>query len=426
MWLEPFLQQLCFIAALSAAVPLPPETFKLGSFSVKYDGIGVEVDWKGAPVWATAPGGHWAGYATGQWAIVETEGMIKFDIDVPVCSGDATIIEDAAKMGDDKVVFVGKITSGSRDFGAECLKEMDFNLTIALTDTSAKQLEITLNAPGRATVPMSTVPLANGIKQPFRRTTLFTKSRPTDRVRGFGVQYTYGDMKGKVVPILSSEQGIGRGVEPITNVLNSLPGHAGGNWHTTYSATPHYIAQPGDVAGSRGVSQESDTNADEIKILPQSFWLTGSDYSEFNLTEKNMIGATVYAPMVAARVAVAGDPLGHIEEFTTYSGRMTAIPTWAMSGAIIGYEGGTQAVVEMDQLLRKAGIEPTAWWLQDWSGLRVDPAFGKRVWWNWELDSDHYPDWDGLCLNMSKAGTRLLTYVNPFVRSLHLSFFECV
>ena len=35
------------------------------------------------------------------------------------------------------------------------------------------------------------------------------------------------------------------------------------------------------------------------------------------------------------------------------------------------------------------------YWLQDWTGLRID-KFGKRLWWNWELDEDHYPHWDQL------------------------------
>ena len=38
-----------------------------------------------------------------------------------------------------------------------------------------------------------------------------------------------------------------------------------------------------------------------------------------------------------------------------------------------------------------------------------------RLWWNWELDEDHYPDWEGLAHNLSATNTKLLTYINPYV-----------
>ena len=37
------------------------------------------------------------------------------------------------------------------------------------------------------------------------------------------------------------------------------------------------------------------------------------------------------------------------------------------------------------------------------------------MWWNWELDTDHYPNFDQLCKNLSETGTYLMTYVNPFL-----------
>ena len=64
---------------------------------------------------------------------------------------------------------------------------------------------------------------------------------PSESFHGFGLQYTYWNLKGKRVPILVAEQGIGRGQEPITSALNYLGDGAGGDWSTTYAPKPMYV-----------------------------------------------------------------------------------------------------------------------------------------------------------------------------------------
>ena len=56
-------------------------------------------------------------------------------------------------------------------------------------------------------------------------------------------------MKGKRVPIWVSEQGVGRGEEPITTGANITNGGAGGNAVTTYAPMPVYF-----TSQVRGVS----------------------------------------------------------------------------------------------------------------------------------------------------------------------------
>ena len=41
-----------------------------------------------------------------------------------------------------------------------------------------------------------------------------------ERVYGFGAQYSKFDMKGERVPLFLSEQGVGRGLEPLTFILD--------------------------------------------------------------------------------------------------------------------------------------------------------------------------------------------------------------
>ena len=50
------------------------------------------------------------------------------------------------------------------------------------------------------------------------------------------------------------------------------------------------------------------------------------------------------------------------------------LPCVLTSGAVIGYEGGTDAVRAMYSTLRAAKIEMAAMWLQDWTGPRVNES----------------------------------------------------
>jgi len=156
-----------------------------------------------------------------------------------------------------------------------------------------------------------------------------------------------------VVPVLTSEQGIGRGLEPLTALLNAAA-KSGGSWHTTYSAIPHYVTS-------------------QLK----SFFLEGSNYATFDMTANHEIKIQVFAPGFRSRAILGYSPLQHIEEYTIYAGRMKPIPSWLLSGPVIGYEGGTQKVLDLYAKLTNNNIKPTAFWLQDWSGLRID-TFGKR------------------------------------------------
>jgi hypothetical protein len=79
---------------------------------------------------------------------------------------------------------------------------------------------------------------------------------------GFGESFSFFNLKGKNVPILVSEQGVGRGEQPITDTLNAdVAEGVGGSWHTTYAPKPIYT-----------------TNYN------RTFMLNNSEVSFFNLT----------------------------------------------------------------------------------------------------------------------------------------------
>ncbi len=207
---------------------------------------------------------------------------------------------------------------------------------------------------------------------------------------GFGEQFTYFDLKGRRVPIIVSEQGIGRGAQPITAGADLTAG-AGGDWHTSYAGVPHYLTS-------------------ELRSL----FLENYEYSIFDLRENDRVQIAVFANQMAGRVLAGESPLELIESYTRYAGRMRQLPDWIQQGAVIGMQGGTARVKEVYQALQKYEVPVAAFWLQDWVGQRKT-SFGKQLWWNWEVDEDRYPEWTALVDMLEKDGIAMMTYINPFL-----------
>ena len=215
-----------------------------------------------------------------------------------------------------------------------------------------------------------------------------------ERVYGLGEQYTSIEHTGRRVPIITGEQGVGRGKQPISATAELLFKGSSGDWWTTYSAIPHYVTSKA-----------------------RSFFLTNYTYSEFDFTEENAISVHMVAPtgIVCGQIIAARDIPGVLQAYTEYSGRIKPLPEWAMRGVIIGMTGGPSKVRRIEKQLTDGGVKIAGFWLQDWSGFRNTSIGIERVWWNWKLDEDLYTDWHALREEFEKKGTHLATYVNPFL-----------
>lgn len=227
-------------------------------------------------------------------------------------------------------------------------------------------------------------------EKPYDRLYLTYASKPEQRFYGFGVQYTYLDMKGRKVPIFIQEQGIGRGEQPITLGAN-WRADAGGTPYTSYASVPHYIT--------------SDL---------RSLFLENYEYSTFDLRDEDRVRVEVFSGRMTGQILAGDTPRELIQQYTEYSGRMRPLPEWVLSGAVVGLQGGTENVRERYGELKDLRTPVAALWLQDWVGQRRT-SFGTQLWWNWELDEDQYPDWDLLRDDLERNGVRIMTYVSPFV-----------
>lgn len=207
-------------------------------------------------------------------------------------------------------------------------------------------------------------------------------------VHGLGAQFAPFDLRGRHVTLVTREQGVGRGREPLTT-LAELTNGAGGSATTTYAPVPSLVTDR-----FRGVDLDHDV------------------VSEVDLRD-GRLDLGVWSRTLRVRVRVGDRPTTLLAQRTD---RMAAPPEWALRGGILGVQGGTDAVRrKIAGFLDRGDAAPLSGvWIQDWVGRRVTD-FGSRLWWTWELDEDHYPDWDRLTADLDGRGVRVLTYVNPFL-----------
>ena len=289
--------------------------------------------------------------------------MLKINPGSESCRTVSQTVTSVVRGSPNEVLLTGKVTSPSKCKASA----FAYTVKIGLAPESPNHLVVAATV-----VPNSESATESG-RRKFINTIILRFNTATDeKVFGLGVQYSVRNLKGRVVPVVTSEQGIGRGLEPLTELLN-LARDSGGNFHTTYSAIPHYTTS-------------------QLK----SFFLENSEYSIFDFTDPNVISIQTFGSSVTGRALYGATPLEHVEVYTAYAGRMPPLPSWSLEGPIIGYEGGTEAVSTLYTKLVAHGIKPAAFWLQDWSGLRKD-AFGERLWCTCNINPppppppEHYP-----------------------------------
>jgi alpha-glucosidase (family GH31 glycosyl hydrolase) len=317
-------------------------------------------------VWESIPGRAFVTGGRGTETVHEARGLFSVKDALAERCGEQRV--EALEQRDAETVEVrGTLSCGGGEVG----------YTLRFAPASARQLGFTLT-------------LADAR---YNRVALSQASEKGEGVYGFGEQFSWFDHQGLRVPILVSEQGIGRGDFPITLGADLTAG-AGGHGHTTYAAVPHFLTS-----------------------RLRSLFLEDMEISTFDMRDEGRITVELFSHAMHGRILAGGTPLELIEEYTAYAGRMRRLPDWILQGAVIGMQGGTAKVREVLARLRAADVPVAAFWLQDWVGQRTT-TFGKQLWWNWELDTGHYPEWHQLVDSLRSEGIRVMTYVNPFLADM--------
>ncbi|HOH28264.1 MAG TPA: alpha-glucosidase [Candidatus Hydrogenedentes bacterium] len=356
---------------LTRGYACPPSAhYTLGAFSVVWtteQGGCLEVRHRDAPervLWATVPGTSFAAAGRGQERVTESRGSYKIkDALSRICTNQTieSIVQEP-----DRLLVKGMLT-GLRAagtvgyvFSLESVGENQIAFALSLSDST------------------------------YNRSWMTYASEPDEHFFGFGEQFSCFDLKGKRVPIVVQEQGIGRGLQPITFLVNLVAG-AGGSWDASYACVPHYITSK-----------------------CRSLFLENSEYTVFDLRQGNRVEVKVFSSRLCGRILQGDTPAGLVEEYTACTGRMRPLPDWIHEGAVVGMQGGTEKVRQVLAALKEHDTPIAAFWLQDWVGPRTT-SIGKQLWWNWELDRDTYPEWNTLREELDADGIRLMTYINPFL-----------
>uniref|UniRef100_A0A453EQ14 Uncharacterized protein n=1 Tax=Aegilops tauschii subsp. strangulata TaxID=200361 RepID=A0A453EQ14_AEGTS len=116
---------------------------------------------------------------------------------------------------------------------------------------------------------------------------------------------------------------------------------SGGNWSTTYAPSPFYLTSK-----------------------MRSLYLEGYDYSIFDLTKPDRVQIQVYGNSVQGRILQGESPTELITSYTGSTGRPPVLPRWITSGAVVGMQGGTEAVRRVWRQLQDHDVPVSAFWLQ--------------------------------------------------------------
>ena len=134
---------------------------------------------------------------------------------------------------------------------------------------------------------------------------------------------------------------------------------------------------------------------------------------EFDFTNKDY--HIVKTDSIAPFYIGTGDSFEAVlSDLTALTGRQPQLPKWAVEGAILGVQGGTEVMMKKYNDAVTAGTAVSGIWIQDWEGRRVT-AVGKQLQWNWQWDSELYPELDEKIKELNQKGVKILGYINPFL-----------
>jgi alpha-glucosidase len=216
-------------------------------------------------------------------------------------------------------------------------------------------------------------------------------SSSDERFYGFGEQFTFVEFSGKYFPLISGEQGLGRGAEPCSSIVEARSGSAGDAF-TTYAPIPVMVT-----------SEHRALYLETGRIV----------FMDIKHKNPSLVGMEAWDRQVRLRVWQGSSLLDAITLHTAVTGRYVPLPPWA-HGVVAGLRGGKDQVEEILERCDRFKVPVSAIWIEDWVGRR-GPNYGPPLWWRWTPNEEVYPDFRNWVSKLKARGIRVLTYFNPFI-----------
>lgn len=185
-----------------------------------------------------------------------------------------------------------------------------------------------------------------------------------EQIFGLGLQPTETNFKGKKVHIITAEGGVGRGLEPLTTMMNDEKSHQGGTTTTSYAPTYSWT-----TSERRGfVFPHNEIGEVDFSQSEESFSVLMWHTYQINM---NVIHGKTLKDVTTG--------------ITKIVGRMKALPAWTQKGAVVGLQGSEEEVRGQYQILKDNKVPMVAVWMQNWAG-QYKFEEGTRLLWNWKLN----------------------------------------
>tara|TARA_Y100001954_G_scaffold52958_1_gene56469 strand:- start:7481 stop:9661 length:2181 start_codon:yes stop_codon:yes gene_type:complete len=278
-------------------------------------------------------------------------------------------LDNIIRRSNDSLVLKGKV------YGDQCLAS--YKLSFKLIHKNQLNWKLTFEE--------------NGENIKLNRTFFKFNKEEKEKLYGLGEQFSHLQLNGLKIPLLTEEQGIGRGDFPITWGAEIMAG-AGGHEFSTYAPIPFLLSH---------------------STKPKGYFFENKSFSVMDLTAEDEIKFEVREKDLSGTIWKGENLFQILEQYTLKTGRFPNLPEWAY-GTWLGMQGGREKVLKEVRLAKKEGNPITALWIQDWVGKR-QTYFGSRLFWNWESDKKSYPDFKKFCDKLWREGVAVLGYINPYL-----------
>lgn len=227
--------------------------------------------------------------------------------------------------------------------------------------------------------------------QPITRFWMRLHAEADEKVYGCGEQASYFNLRHRNYPLWTSEPGVGRDKSTLTTFYADKVDKAGGDYYTTYYPEPTFIST-------------------------RMYWIhvSSTAYADFNFKHETFHELMFWEIPKMAVLSYTSDYGSLLSDLTQFTGRPPALPDFLHDGIILGVQGGLEKVLEYKNTALNHGIKVNGLWVQDWVGHRYT-TFGRRLYWNWVLNENVYPNLPEVIKTLEKENIAFLTYICPFL-----------